>query len=75
MLDKYMCTEICPCLDYGSNPSTKELYQKYDDRLSIHNRTFDPNNKTAIFMEFTKNDKKGFRNFDDCYDSWYERSM
>lgn len=23
MLDTYMCTEKCPCLDYGENPSTK----------------------------------------------------
>ena len=23
LLDTYMCTEKCPCLDYGSNPSTK----------------------------------------------------
>ena len=27
LLDKYMCTQTCPCRDYGSNPSTKELYE------------------------------------------------
>lgn len=33
MLDKYMCTATCPCLDYGSNPSTKEVYMKDAEKL------------------------------------------
>lgn len=70
-----MCTDICPCLEYGSNPSSSEVYQKNALQLARHNRTFDENDKTKKFMKFTDDDKRGFRNFDDCYDDWYERSM
>ena len=26
VLNQRMCTSVCPCLDYGANPSTAELY-------------------------------------------------
>jgi len=70
-----MCTDTCPCLDYGENPSTKEMFQKDVKKLARHNRTFDEKDESKVFMKFTKDKKEGFRSFDDCYDKWYEKSM
>lgn len=42
VLNQRMCTSVCPCLDYGENPSTAEMYKNINPvYLAKHNRTFD----------------------------------
>lgn len=41
LLDKYMCTEVCPCLEYETTKgNTKNIFMQNIDRLEKHNRTF-----------------------------------
>ena len=40
----------------------------------MHNRTFDQTDNTKLFMNFTKNESLGFRNFDECYNHWFDLS-
>ena len=74
LVERYMCTEVCPCRDYGSNPSTKELFaqqlQQFENEGKMHNRTFDENDNTKIFMNFTENEGDSFTSFADCFDFW-----
>ena len=72
LIDRYMCTDTCPCLEYGANPSSKELYMNSKD-LAKYNRTFDPTDKSKIFMKFTKNNEFAFKNFDDCFNHWFKK--
>ena len=69
-----MCTDTCPCRDYGSNPSSKELYTGQNIKIMEHNRTFNPNDRTKIFMKFTKDETFSFKNFQECWDHWLKLS-
>ena len=37
---------------------------------NIHNRTFDANDKSRIYMNFTDDESKGFTSFADCFEHW-----
>lgn len=75
MLDKYMCTEKCPCLEYGDKVNSKAAYVEGDGlkMLASHGRSVTEGDG-KIFMNFTDDPKVGFKNFDDCYASWVERA-
>lgn len=74
--DKYMCSSTCPCLNYGKNPSTEEYYRALDPEvLAKHNRTFDANDKTKKYMNFTDDENVGFKNFDECYVNWMDITL
>jgi hypothetical protein len=75
MLDRHMCTSKCPCLDYGKNPSTAELFRSDKEKLEKHNRTFNPIDTSKLYMNFTKNESLGFRNFFECYNHWYDIAL
>jgi len=71
LVNRYMCTEICPCLKYESaNGDTQQIYSMDSNLLSRNNRTFDINDKTKTLMIFTEDKSKGYKNFDSCYDKW-----
>jgi len=71
-----MCTQnVCPCLDYKSRDgkSTKGMLintLQNDNRYSDINRTFASNDKKKVPLYFTKDNTKGFMNFDRCYGFW-----
>ena len=74
LVERYMCSDVCPCRDYGSNPSTKELYmqqlKEFEDSGNVHNRTFDEADGNKQLMKFTKNETNSFTNFADCFEFW-----
>ena len=65
MLDKYMCTDKCPCKDYKEDgkESTAD-YRKNPAIMTKKSRSFDK-------MIFTKG---GFKSFDDCYEAWEKKA-
>lgn len=76
MMDKYMCTKICPCYDYATKKGrTYEMYFKKEKELRKRGRSFNDKDKSVSPMVFTNDFSVGFRNFDKCYSYWYMRSI
>ena len=44
LLDRYMCTDTCPCLDYSAENgvNSKKVYENQQDLLLEHDRIFAP---------------------------------
>lgn len=81
LLDKYMCSDICPCSDYPTaKGSTRQIFLKEKELLEAHKRTFDlekskEENSPYVYMHFTSPDvKKSFKNSLECFDYYEEMS-
>lgn len=74
MLDKYMCTDTCPCLDYGDDPNSRALYVSAPAILKEHDRTFNKSDTTKLYMRFDKDANVAYESFDTCYAAWEEKA-
>lgn len=75
VLDTYMCTSTCPCLDYTANAQNSLIKYQQNSKIIVedHGRTFDDFDRTRLFMNFTTNKDIGFKSFDECYAHWTKK--
>ena len=86
LIDRHMCTDICPCYSAGeewmkneNDVKIKRIDPEYtyglisEELLNLHNRTM--LNKTAyIPMVFSANQNESFNSFYECEASWIEKA-
>ena len=71
VLDTYMCTKTCPCLEYEDNfKNSKTLYMNLNETiLNSRNRT-NTNKEGMEPLYFTQNKEEAYKNFNECYEFW-----
>lgn len=71
-----MCSSTCPCLDYqtAKGDSTKDIFAANVALLTDHNRTFSSmyDKQKMVHMNFTKDEKVGFRSMLQCLSHYEE---
>lgn len=87
LLDRNMCTDVCPCYSKKSwekNDKGIKLYRNdpeftygelNEDLLNHHNRTFSSNSTKFKPFVFTGNRSEGFVSFEECFEAWTEKAL
>lgn len=63
VLDKYMCSKECPCLEYEMNYQNSKTVYEALNHTQLRNRTFNANDKSSKLMVYSKDEKTAFRSF------------
>ena len=76
VLNQYMCTDVCPCLDYDSmGQGSKNLFITNPKiNLPSYNRTTSPTDAARKYLNFTSERQVGFYSFDECYNYYNNKS-
>lgn len=84
VIDEYMCTDTCPCLNDPAKSLTFNGKSEVDPNIlywKLSERTFNQYGRTKKnkigykIMNFTNDPKVGFINFEQCMDSWIKKSL